>query len=236
MNDITENFTTLYHPKSALVFYQSEGTNPDMYVEYFDMGPNGSPVNAHPLTVREAGQLAKAMKITEEKETVLTPNGILKDHILYLDAKAGKALWYTKAGERKLYFTERVGIAEGTASVPAMLWKADRNCLQVFALASNRRPTETTTLYHAPFFNVYENGSVCMGNVDIKIKKTASLEEFTSAWEDYFFNSYFSHLMGDHNPIKGNCVSLWENLISTGDTFPKAVLKKSTVPFKTLLK
>lgn len=235
MNNITENFTTLYHPKSALVFYQSEGANPDMYVEYFDMDRNGKPVNAHPLTVREAGRLATAMKIMQEKETVLTPSGILRDHILYLDAKAGKAVWFTKAGERKLYFTESLGIPQGTTSVPAMLWKANRNSLQVFALSSNRRPTETTTLYHAPYFNVYESGNVCMGNVDIRIKKTASLEEFTSAWEDYFFNSYFSHLMG-HNPIKGNCVSLWENLISTGGAFPKAVLKKSAVQLKTLLK
>jgi len=36
-NDITENFGTLYHPKSALVFYETKGANTDMYVEHFDM-------------------------------------------------------------------------------------------------------------------------------------------------------------------------------------------------------
>ncbi|SUJ23260.1 Uncharacterised protein [Sphingobacterium spiritivorum] len=35
VNDITENFGTLYHPKSALVFYETIGTNTDVYVEYF---------------------------------------------------------------------------------------------------------------------------------------------------------------------------------------------------------
>ncbi|PIF62833.1 hypothetical protein CLV00_2494 [Flavobacterium sp. 11] len=46
INDITENFGTLYHPKSALVFYQTKGTNTNMYVEHFDMDKNGNPVNA----------------------------------------------------------------------------------------------------------------------------------------------------------------------------------------------
>ncbi|TCV05301.1 hypothetical protein EDC17_10771 [Sphingobacterium alimentarium] len=35
--DITEDFGTLYHPKSALVFYETIGTETDMYVEHFDM-------------------------------------------------------------------------------------------------------------------------------------------------------------------------------------------------------
>ena len=34
VNDITENFGTLYHPKSALVFYETIGTNTDVYVEH----------------------------------------------------------------------------------------------------------------------------------------------------------------------------------------------------------
>ena len=58
-NDITENFGTLYHPKSALVFYQTKGTNTDLYVEHFDMDKNGNPVNAHPLTVNEAKNIGK---------------------------------------------------------------------------------------------------------------------------------------------------------------------------------
>ena len=68
IKDITENFGTLYHPKSALVFYQTKGTNADMYVEHFDMDKNGNPVNAHPLTVNEAKILAKALHTDKEKD------------------------------------------------------------------------------------------------------------------------------------------------------------------------
>lgn len=90
-------------------------------------------------------------------------------------------------------------------------------------------------LYHAPFFNVYDSGSVCMGTVDINIKNSASIEEFTEAWEKYFFNSYFSHLMNGHNPIKGNCVNLWKELIDIGNPFPKLLLKKTNKTLKNLL-
>ncbi len=42
--DITENFGMLYHPKSALVFYQSNGLDKEVYVEHFDMDKNGTPI------------------------------------------------------------------------------------------------------------------------------------------------------------------------------------------------
>lgn len=237
MKDITENFGTLYHPESALVFYKSKGESADTYVEYFDMDKNGNPINAHPLTVREANQLAKALKIVnEKKEPSLKVDGIMGDHILHFDPQRCKAIWFTKAGQRRLYFSENLGIPKGNANVPPMFWIAGKNSLYVFALGGNRRPTERTKLYNAPFFNVYENGNVCMGTVDVHIKGTASLAEFTAAWESYFFNSYFSHLMQDYNPINGNCVNLWMHLITTGEAFPKEVLKKSKITLKDILR
>lgn len=235
MNDLTENFTTLYHPQSALVFYQTKAVHPDTYVEYYDMDRNGQPINAHPLTVREANRLAKALKTKTEKESCLKPERIIGNHILYLDALKSKAIWFTKPLQRELYFTDSLGIPKGRASVPPLLWIADRNHLSIFALSSIRRPTEKTKLYNAPFFNISENGAVCMGTVDIRIKKAVSLEEFTSQWEDYFFNSYFSHLMQGYNPINGNCVTLWENLVNTDKAFPMEVLKKSKKILKDIL-
>jgi PRTRC genetic system protein B len=234
MNDITDNFTALYHPFSALVFYQMKGRNTDTYVEHFDMDRDGNPINAHPLTVREAGRLSKALKLTEEKEPCLKPSGLIGNHILHLDAVKGKAIWFTRAQKRQLYFTEGLGIPDGKASIPALLWMADRKGVSLYALQSNRRPTLSTLLYNAPFFNIYSDAKVCMGTVDIQIKKTASLEEFTSKWEDYFFNSRFSHL-NHPNPIRGNCVSLWHDLITSGKEFPKEVLKKNNTTLKKLL-
>ncbi|MEJ5144698.1 PRTRC system protein B [Sphingobacterium sp. MYb388] len=236
MKDITSIYTNLFSPKSALVFYEAQGTKGEVYVEHFDMDKNGIPINAHPLTTREANRLAKSLITVREKdEPFLKMEGILSNNVLHVDPKKGEALWFTKAMRRELFFTEKLGIANGLANVPPMLWKATRQQLYVFGLRSNRRPTQTTKLYNAPFFNVYENGNVCMGNVDIAIKKSSSLNVFTSAWEQNFFNSYFSHLMQNYNPIEGNCVLLWDSLVNTHLPFPMDVLKRSTTTLNQLL-
>ena len=237
-NDITASFGTLYHPQSALVFYETKGANTDVYVEHFDMDKNGNPINAHPLTVKEAKVLANALQTEKDKDNAfLKSNGILPTNILHINPNTdkGAVLWYTKAQRRQLYFVSGLDIPNGMAYVPPMIWYANKNSLSVFALASERRPTEKTPLYFTPFFNSYEDGKVCMGSVNINITNSASVEEFTKAWEDYFFNSYFSHLLGSNSPIKGNCVTLWKDLIQTGKPFPKEVLKKNNKTLKNLL-
>lgn len=241
MNDIIDtakDFGTLYEPKSALVFYESLDKNATMYVEHFDMDRNGNPIDAHPLTINEARALAKSLQIDEEKDkTFLKSIGILPTNILNINpSQNGSVLWYTKSQERQMYFVKNLEIPNGKAHVPAMLWFANKENLSVFALASDKRPTEKTVLYFAPFFNVYEDGAVCMGTVNINIKNSASVEEFIKAWEDYFFNSYFSHLLDNYNPIIGNCVNLWRKLMETGETFPVEVLKKNSKTLKNLLR
>ncbi len=239
MKDITQDFGTLYHPTNALVFYQNNQGSKDTYVEHFDMDKNGNPINAHPLTEREAKELIKALTINIQKEKnqdFLKLKGILPTHILQINpSENGAVLWFTKSMKRQLYFTENLEIPNGMAEVPAMLWLANKRSLKIFALSSNRRPTDKTELFYAPFFNVYENGNVCMGTVDVKIQNSTSLEEFTKKWEDYFFNSYFSHLMNEHNPINGNCVSLWKSLINNEKQFPKEALKNANRTLKNLL-
>jgi PRTRC genetic system protein B len=238
-NDITASFGTLYHPKSALVFYETIGTSTDVYVEHFDMDKQGNPINAHPLTEREAKVLAKALQSEKDRDKAfLKSNGILPTNILHINPNTdkGAVLWYTKAKKRQLYFVSGLDIPSGMANVPPMVWYANKNSLWVFALASERRPTEKTPLYGAPFFNIYEDGRVCMGSVTINIKNSASVEEFVGAWEDYFFNSYFSHLLGNNSPIKGNCVNLWKDLVQTGKPFPKEILKKNNKTLKNLLR
>ena len=234
--DITDHFGTLYHPKSALVFYEAKGTDTDMYVEHFDMDSNGTPINAHPLTVKEANILAKALQTDEEKNTAfLKPKGILPTNILHINpSEKGTVLWYTKTQQRQIYFVDSLGIPNGKAQVPPMLWLASKSSLTVFALASDRRPTEKTSLHYVPFFNIYEKGNVCMGTVSIDIKNSASVEEFIQAWEHYFFNSYFSHSLCE-NLTKTNIVNLWKDLINTDKPFPKEVLKKNNKTLKNLL-
>ena len=238
MNDLTNNFGKLYHPVKALIIYEKhEGiVKSTPYVESYDMDERGCPINGHPLSIKEASGFAKALTVNEKKQrNFLNPKGILSPNVVFLKTgNDGFALWRTPAKRVKMLFTESLGIPSGEASVPALLWKAGKNFLSIFAVADGPL-NEQTVLFHAPFFNVYSDGRVCMGNVPVKIQNDCCLETFMELWQEYFFNSYFSHLFGEHVPVKGNIVQLWLNLMDNDNPFPIGTLVPNNITINKLL-
>jgi PRTRC genetic system protein B len=135
----------------------------------------------------------------------------------------------------QLLFADSLKMDSGSAYVPAMVWKATKESLFVYAVKNCGSLQEDTLLYHAPFFNIYRNGNVCMGTVDIDISNDCLLEDFIGQWQDYFFGSYFSHLIQEHNPVKSDIKGLWESLVNTGKKFPLPQLVKNGLTLKNLL-
>ncbi|MCO6148918.1 prokaryotic E2 ligase family D protein [Flavobacterium sp. NRK1] len=227
----------LYQPKAALVVFTASGfTAP--YIEYYDMDETGSPVNPHPLTVREAQSLAKALDTREQAgKAFLRPEGILPTSVLHLDpSDNGSVIWYTKPQRQKLYFAESLGLENGRIALPALVWKATKKELQIFALKSKTKPKAETPLFHAPFFNLYQKGNVCMGTVNVAIKSAATLEEFITAWQGYFFGSYFSHHINEHNPVGVNLFNLYKELMADPEKpFPTDTLRTTPITLKNLL-
>ena len=239
MKELTGTFGDLYHPVKALLFLQKtgNGAQTDFYVESYDMDLSGCPINGHPLSIQESNRLAKALQANEKKQQgFLNPKGLMPPNILTINSSSsGFTVWHTPPQQIKLLFTENLGIPSALAHIPAMVWKAGKNSIQVFAVTESIL-TEITSLCHAPFFNVYPDGRVCMGNVKISIPKDCGLEQFMELWQSYFFNSYFSHLFGGHQPVKGNIVQLWQQLTKTGEAFPTNVLIPNKSQIKHLIK
>ena len=232
MTDITQTFGTLYHPRKAFVIYEQHGAAKHIYIEAYDLDPDGQPINAHPLSVREAGKLCKALQTTDKNtNSFLSSIGLLPKNLLYLKTdKNAYAVWYTARQQVKLFFRQDLNIKSGMANIPALVWKATKNAIALYAVTDEEITTETP-LYNAPFFNMYDDGRVCMGNVRLEIKKDCALEDFISLWQNAFFDSYFSHMIQGYNPIKGNIVQLWKSLSDTGKPFPE---KKLVVTNRTL--
>jgi PRTRC genetic system protein B len=239
MMNVTENFNNQFAPVKALLIYQNQMTvrdeygyeadrNPQVYVESYDIGKQGRPINAHPLSAAELVSLSKLFQSTEElKSNYLKPKSLLPGNVLYLDAHSeGYAVWYTPPMETELFFAQDLGIPSGKAHIPAMIWKAGKNSLNVYALKGKGKPNANTPLYHAPYFNIYENGNVCMGTVQIAIDRFTRLEDFMTKWEVYFFNSYFSHTIGSHQGAKTDLIALWLQQVATGKAFPNELLNK----------
>lgn len=227
MSELTHRFGQLYHPVKALLIYckQQQDCPDDYYIESYDLDTAGSPINGHPLSLKESRSMAKALQTAERKtQGFLNPKGRMPQNIVYLKTGTdGFAVWHTPARKAALLFTENLHISSGEAHLPAMLWKASRKTLQVFALKGEALE-ENTLLHHAPFFNVYADGRVCLGNIGIRIPASCALEQFTGLWEDCFFGSYFSHLMPGHLPAKSNLVQLWQELRASGAAFPEQLL------------
>lgn len=237
MKDITQTFGTLYNPVKAFVVYQKDTAEKSIYVEAYDMDKNGCPINAHPLSLKESTQLASALDTSDElTRKFLTPSGLLPKNVLHLNpAHNGSAIWYTPAQKVSLFFVEGLGILNGEAFVPPLLWKASKNTLYIYAMDTDSQIKEQTALYHAPFFNLYTDGRVCMGTVKVDIKADCHLEDFMQSWEQYFFNSYFSHLIGNTSPVKGNIIQLWQKLVITTKPFPIKSLLKNGLTIKKIL-
>jgi PRTRC genetic system protein B len=236
MKNVAAAFNNIYLPKKALVVYQSLADENGLYVEAYDMDVNGKRINAHPLSVKETIALAEVLNTcTELSNDFLISKGLLPENVLHVNAKLGYAVWHTPEQKVNLLFKKELGIACGEAFIPAMVWKARKDSLYVYAMKESKRPTGATKLYFAPFFNIHGDGNVCMGTVNIEIDKHYCLEDFIKAWEDYFFNSYFSHLIGNYSPTKGNIVQLWKGLVGTDRKFPNEVLIKNGKQIKDLL-
>lgn len=237
MKDITTSFGALYLPLKAFVIFEKKSDDKAIYIESYDFDKNGFPINAHPLSLKESTALANALATSEMlKHSFLKPTGLLPKNLLYLNPeKDGYAIWYTEAQKVKLYFVESLGIPNGLASIPPLIWKASKKKLSVYAINSTTNINEQSQLLHAPFFNIYKNGEVCMGTVAVKIKLDCSLEEFITQWQNYFFNSYFSHLIMEKSPVKGNLIQLWQKLIKNQKDFPTKCLIKNGLTLKDLL-
>lgn len=233
MINLTNSFGTLYHPQKAFVIYEKQGTAKHIYVESYDIDPQGRPFNAHPLSIIEANRLSKALRTTEKKYSgFLSPKGLLPKNLLHLRTDTRPyAMWHTPVQRVKLYFKEDLGIKSGLAHIPALVWKATKTAIAVYAITENEVSGETP-LFNAPFFNIYDDGRICMGNVSIDIKNDCCLEDFISIWQHTFFNSYFSHMIQGHNPVKGNIVQLWKKQTNSDRPFPEEKL----IPFNKTVK
>lgn len=238
MKNITALFYDIYAPFKALTLYRSKRDGDDsIYVEAYDIDSEGKPINATPLSAAECDRLSVMLQdSTELKTSFLQPKGIIPARVLYVcNRNLGYAIWYSPPQTVNLFFKEDLHLPNGKAHVPAMIWKATQDALHVYALKTKSRPDEQTKLYEAPFFNLYEDGEVCMGTVKVELDPKCCLEDFMQTWEGYFWNSKFSHLIQHYSPVKSNIVQLWQSLIGQDKTFPTEILNANGLTLKDII-
>lgn len=148
--------------------------------------------------------------------------GVMPGNILSVDLHKDhfNVVWHVPAQRRKIKFARGVNIKAGDFNYPRLVFSASREDLRVFAVRESVKAK--TDLYNAPFFNVYQDGRICIGDTPVKAMKEAkTFVEFTRAWESFFYESKFSRGIETFNGIvKGDLKKLTKKVMKSRKPFP----------------
>jgi PRTRC genetic system protein B len=132
--------------------------------------------------------------------------------------------WWCPTAVRPMFFEsatdkEANALSGGMFPHPSLVFAATARQLSVRALPSNERPSSGMQLLSAPYWNTYEDGSVCTGSMRVPTADVSS--SVTADWERGFFESAFTHPAG---PVrltlyKGGIVPMWTSVLGS-DAFP----------------
>lgn len=227
MNGLTKMFTCKYEPKMAIILYKAQDeVEQSLYLEKRTIS-KGKMKAGSPLTQRCIDSIMSSLaKFNDDVDFGL--HGKLPKNLLYCDTRAGsfKLVWYNKPEKRTVYFNTQLGIPDGEMNVPGLLYVVENENLAMYAFKGNKPKRK---LYRAPFMNV-DISHVCLGNATVAKPSKNTYENIISYWENLFWKSEFSHILGD-NPVKGNLSSITKECIKTGCEFPTEEL----IPIKKTL-
>lgn len=170
------------------------------------------------LTRETLHELLRSVAKTPQQRVLFPPRLLVYE--------PGSMAWWSPRGRRPIFFKTRdkafnQAMQGKTAVHPALLFLARPGQLHAFALAESEHPTGETPLYRAPYFNLYDSGAMCSGNV---ILPRAVSPNDLPIWEKAFYETSFTH----NNYHSGKiCLhpeghdGLWESQARRGcKTFP----------------
>lgn len=172
---------------------------------------------AQPLTFNFVDSLLRSLGRGVDAEVL--PTNVL--------AKGDQSLvWWTPRRDRQMFYTNAqescVHLNGKVFPQPALVWKVCRGSLAIRALNENKRPSAKTKLAFAPYWNLSNNGIVCLGSM--RHPDTSSVVSMTT-WEDGFYESAFTH--GNVARITahpGGFEAMWTELAGKRRVFPSKYL------------
>ncbi len=202
MQDLTHLNKEL-KPVAALVAYSDENNT---YFESHEI-KNGKMGAGKPASTETLQKIKLLFEDVDDK-VYQTIQGQIPRNLLYINSdKTNPVLvFYTPVQKVKLHFSKSLKITSKEYFVPKLLWIFNAGEISIYAL---RTSTLKSKIYHAPFFNIYQDGRVCMGNVEIQ-KSFSDISKTIEIIQNYFFNSQFT-THGDYDDrIKGPLTDFWQ--------------------------
>jgi len=172
---------------------------------------------AQPLTTAFVEDLAESLSGGATAEVL--PESVL--------AKTDRMIaWWTPRRVHRMFFENAEGKAQRLNGKlfpqPPLVWRVAHGDLKIRALSENKRPEAQTTLAVAPFWNLSDDGGVCLGSM--RCPESASVGSI-EAWERGFYESAFTHAnVGRLTRHEGGHDALWAKLEGKRRAFPSDTL------------
>ena len=134
--------------------------------------------------------------------------------------------WWTPRRVHRMFFENAEGKAQRLNGKlfpqPPLVWRVAHGDLKIRALSENKRPEAQTTLAVAPFWNLSDDGGVCLGSM--RCPESGSVGSI-DAWEQGFYESAFTHAnVGRLTRVEGGHDALWAKLEGKRTVFPADAL------------
>lgn len=118
---------------------------------------------------------------------------------------------YVKPKRRNLVVTDAGVTTTRSIVTPPLVWSGSGTRYRLYALNTTRWPTEHTRLYHAPFPNVYPNGTICWGTTgSALVANNTTIDTMLARFFESMFASHLDNLRSRANP--GSVLSFWETI------------------------
>lgn len=229
-----EYVNTRLEPTQVITIYNDKHKS-QYYLEHREVKEiNGKSIVMAPAPMSEDVFRNIAQSYMKGKALNMIFDGLIPEHILYGNHKLGKTvvIWYRPAMKRLLNFSASLKIkSDSLVHIPATVYLSVNNDLYVFSMEKSDRPSYKTKLFKAPFFNIYEDGKVCLGTARIG-KRTGSYEKEADRFEKAF---YLAEQNGGMflQQCKTDLKKLWPDVIQKKTVFPQKELVQHP-KFKTL--
>lgn len=199
MNKLTEEIKSRMQPQAALIAYQNEN---DYFLEFREIDDNGRMREAVPVTYEFMNGLVSGFSESRSG----TPFGAVPANMLYCDNRRGseRYVWHEPPRKRVMFFQKELSIESGEYHVPGVIYAVHGERLSIYAF-KDKKLTEKSELYAAPFFNV-SGANVCLGLAKLDKPSDPTFRQLLDYWEKKFWLTEFTHLGFNGNPTKNNLV------------------------------
>jgi len=199
--------------KQALLIYEDQISKHERFVTVHDIvreGDEPQPARLGPgslLTTRFLKELCRGLE--RESRPIILPENVLA-------VTSDLVMWWTPPRLHRIFFSDgaedRCRLDGQVCPHPALVWRVKQGSLHLRALYEPSRPSATTPLMVAPYWNTEPlRGDVCVG--DMRRPRETDVRNMLE-WEEGFFNSRFTHPsgMGKLTSHPAGFIGLWGEL------------------------